>query len=124
MKLLANENFPASSVRYLREQGHDIAFVAEGFGGLGDREVLAFAVAERRWIATFDRDYGELIFGRGLPAPLSVILFRLTSYRPEAPGKLLADLLTARHDAFEGNFVVIDRGSLRIRPLPSQPMHV
>lgn len=91
--LLANENFPAPSIRLLRDRGHDVAAVAEGAGGLADPEVLALAVAEKRWILTFDRDYGELIFARGLAAPPAVILFRMRSYRPDDPGRVLAGLL-------------------------------
>ena len=114
---LANENFPAPSVRYLRDRDYHVDAVAEGSGGLIDREVLALAVAERRWIITFDRDYGELIFARGLPAPPAVILFRMRSYRPDTPGRLLASLLEAGND-FEGYFVVVDETGLRKRPLP------
>lgn len=55
-RLLTNENFPAPSIRHLRERGYDIAAVAEGSGGLKDVEVLALAVTEQRWIVTFDRD--------------------------------------------------------------------
>ena len=82
-RLLANENFPAPSIRLLRDRGYDVAAVAEGGGSLADPHVLALAVAEKRWIVTFDRDYGELIFARGLAAPPAVILFRMRSYRPD-----------------------------------------
>ena len=68
-RLLANENFPTPSIRLLRDRGYNVAAVAEGHGGLADPDVLALAVTERRWIVTFDRDYGELIFARGLSAP-------------------------------------------------------
>lgn len=115
--LLANENFPAPSVTHLRDRDYHVDAVAEGSGGLIDREVLALAVAERRWIITFDRDYGELIFARGLPAPPAVILFRMRSYRPESPGRLLASLLEAGND-FEGYFVVVDETGFRKRLLP------
>jgi len=118
-RLLANENFPAPSVRYLRDGGYDVAAVFEGRGGLIDREVLALAEAEQRWIVTFDRDYGELIFARGLAAPPAVILFRLRSYRLDAPGRLLAGLLESGSE-LEGYFVVVDEAGPRKRPLPEK----
>ena len=118
-RLLANENFPAPSVQHLRDRGHDVASVAEGGGGLSDSEVLARGVAEQRWIITFDRDYGNLIFARGLAAPPAVILFRLRSYRPDAPGRLLAGLIESGNE-FEGYFVLVDEAGLRRRPLPEK----
>ncbi len=118
-RLLANENFPAPSVRYLRDEGYDVAAVFEGHGRVSDREVLALAEAEQRWIVTFDRDYGDLIFARGLAAPPAVILFRLRSYRPDAPGRLVAGLLESGSE-LEGHFVVVDESGPRRRPLPAK----
>ncbi len=118
-RLLANENFPAPSVRHLRDSGYDVASVAEGSGGLDDRTVLALAEAEQRWIVTFDRDYGELIFARGLAAPPAVILCKMRSYRADDPGRLVVGLLESGSD-LEGHFVVVDESGLRRRPLPAK----
>jgi len=118
-RLLANENLPASSVRYLRDRGYEVLAVAETEGTSTDVDVLARAAAEKRWIVTFDRDYGELIFARGLAAPPAVILFRMKSYRPDAPGRMLAALLEAGSE-FEGQFVLVEETGLRKRPLPSR----
>ena len=116
-RLLANENFPAPSVEYLSECGHDVAPIAKAGGALSDSQVLARAVAEQRWIITFDRDYGDLIFARGMMAPPAVVLFRLRSYRPDTPGRLLAGLIESGIE-FEGFFVVVEDAGLRRRPLP------
>lgn len=118
-RLLANENFPAPSIRLLRDRGYDVAAVAEGGGSLADQDVLALAVAEKRWIVTFDRDYGELIFARGLAAPPAVVLFRMRSYRPDDPGRVLADLLDSGVE-LDGHFVLVEEAGLRKRPLPEQ----
>lgn len=115
--LLANENFPAPSIRYLRDRGCDVAAVVEQGGELADEKVLERAVREARWIVTFDRDYGELIFARGLAAPPAVVLFRLKSYRPEDPGRILADVLDSGAK-LEGYFSLIDEAGIRKRPLP------
>lgn len=116
-RLLANENFPGPSVRFLRERGYDVTGIAELSGQRSDPEVLALAVSEGRWIVTFDRDYGELIFARGLAAPAAVFLFRLRSYRPDEPGRLLAGLLESDTD-FEEQFVLVEDAGFRKRPLP------
>lgn len=116
-RLLANENFPAPSVRYVRDAGYDLVSVGEGAGGLADQAVLAFAESEKRWIVTFDRDYGELIFARGLGAPPALILCRMRSYRPESPGRLVVELLESGNE-LEGYFIVLDESGSRKRPLP------
>lgn len=115
-KLLANENFPASSVALLRRVGHDVLFAAESMARASDSEVMARAVSEGRWILTFDRDYGELVFARKLPPPPAVVYFRLTHYAFTLPAELLLDLM-ARHDV-GGRFVVVGADDFRIRPLP------
>jgi predicted nuclease of predicted toxin-antitoxin system len=70
--LLANENFPVPAVRKLRAAGIDVVAVADAMPAASDAEVLAFARQQGRWIVTFDRDYGELVFKDGLPAPQAV----------------------------------------------------
>jgi predicted nuclease of predicted toxin-antitoxin system len=117
-KLLANENIPAPSIAVLREAGFDVLPIAETADGITDREVLARAVAENRWILTFDRIYGELLDARGLSAPPAVFLFRLKSYRPDAPGRLVVELVESGLE-IEGGFLVCDDNGVRRRPLPN-----
>ena len=66
VRWLVNENFPAPSVAVLRALGHDVLSIAESHSGDDDTEVLALAWEERRWLMTFDRDYGELSMPRRL----------------------------------------------------------
>ena len=49
MKLLANENFPLTSVQFLRSKGHDVLFVGEDFPGISDEEVLEVALKEKNY---------------------------------------------------------------------------
>lgn len=116
--LLANDNFPMPSVAVLREAGFDVLAIADAHRRMTDVDVLSIAVAENRWIVTFDRDYGELIFARHSPAPPALILLRLRSYRPDDPGRMLVDLLRDASD-LAGQFVVVQEDSLRKRPLPT-----
>ncbi len=117
--LLANENFPIPSVTVLREAGYDVLAAAENHQKKTDEEILSIAVAESRWIVTFDRDYGNLIFAKNLPAPPALLFLRLRSYRPEDPGHLVVDLLRDASN-LNGQFVVIQEDSLRKRPLPGR----
>ena len=117
--LMANENFPMPSVMLLREQSYDILAVAESAESISDQQILSIAVAENRWILTFDRDYGELIFAREAPVPPAVIYLRLASYRPEEPGHLLIEMLESSSQ-FHGYFVVVEKDVWRKRPLPQR----
>lgn len=117
-RLLVNENFPRASILKLRSAGHDVTSVMEESPGLLDEDVLAWAVRESRWLVTFDRDYGELIFARRRHAPPVVLYLRITDPAPEEPADLLLSLLLAPA-ALAGRFVVIDRDGIRKRPILS-----
>jgi hypothetical protein len=64
----------------------------------------------------YDRDYGELLFSRGLPPPPAVILLRTPSYRPTEPAAWLMQLALQPQERI-GMFTVFDGGSIRSRPL-------
>jgi len=78
-RLLADEDVPGAVVAALRQQGHDVAWIAEDASGSPDPEVLARAQRENRVVVTFDKDFGELAFRRGLAASVGVVLFRIRS---------------------------------------------
>jgi predicted nuclease of predicted toxin-antitoxin system len=48
-----------------------------------DPEVLERAQRENRVVVTFDEDFGELAFHRGLAASVGVVLFRITLTSPD-----------------------------------------
>ncbi|NWG88067.1 MAG: DUF5615 family PIN-like protein [Hydrogenophilaceae bacterium] len=118
MRLLANENIPLATIRRLREQGHDVASIVEIAAGSTDEQVLRRAQDESRLLLTFDRDYGELIYVRGLPCPPGLIYLRFTPSTPEEPAERLARLFGEMADGLIGGFVVLDRDGYRRRPLP------
>jgi predicted nuclease of predicted toxin-antitoxin system len=118
MQFLANENFPIASVRRLRQAGHDVAAIVEDSPGAKDPQVLARAAHKGRIALTFDRDYGELIYRRGSPAPIGMIYFRFDPLTPEEPAEHLLRLMVAGVLSLEGKFTVVERGQVRQRPLP------
>lgn len=118
MRFLANENFPPPSVRRLREAGHNVAAIVRDSPGAADTDLLARAAREGRIILRFDRDYGELIYRLGLPAPPGVIYFRLDPLVPEEPAERLLPLLAVPAPALAGNFTILERGRIRRRSLP------
>jgi predicted nuclease of predicted toxin-antitoxin system len=86
--------------------------------GANDERVLDFARSEGRWLVTYDRDYGELVFSRGLTPPPAILYLRQEPYPPTRPAELLSDLL-AQPENIEGFFLVVAERSIRKRRLPS-----
>lgn len=107
MQFLANENFPRISIKFLREAGYDVASGSEDSPGAEDSEVLVRAVSEERFLLTFDRDYGELIYRLRMPSPVGVIYFRYQPLTPEEPAQHLLYLLNVESLSFEGRFTVL-----------------
>jgi len=76
MKLLADENFDAAIVRWLRSIGHDVAYIIEMTRAITDRDVIQTACRDDRIILTADLDFGDLVVRHLEPVP-GVVLLRL-----------------------------------------------
>lgn len=116
--LLANEHFPAPAIRKLRAAGVDVVAVSEVMPSVSDKEVLEFARREQRWIVTFDRDYGDLIFREGLPPPPAILFFRQEPYPPDRPADLVLAMLSEPQQA-AGCMVVISERNIRRKHFPT-----
>jgi predicted nuclease of predicted toxin-antitoxin system len=114
MTFLADENFPRPALLVLREAGNDVRSVAEDCPGSSDEEVADICARDARVLLTFDKDFGELVFRRGLRAGLAIVLFRMV---PESPLEVLGMLrsLVETRVLEAGVFCVITRDRVRIR---------
>ena len=63
---MADESCAKPVVLALREAGHDVVSIGEVAPGATDQQVLERALNERRVLITEDRDFGELVYARGL----------------------------------------------------------
>ena len=115
--LLANENFPGPALRKLRAAGVDVVAVVENMPAAKDVEVLEFARTNGRWIVTFDRDYGELVFKRGVLPPPAIIYLRQEPYPAERPADIVLALLSNPSLA-EGHMLVVSERGIRRRRMP------
>jgi len=94
-----------------------VVAVSETMPAASDREVMAYARREMRWIVTFDRDYGDLVFREGLPPPPAILFFRQESYPPERPADLVLAMLSDPQQVM-GCMVVISEQSVRRKYFP------
>lgn len=115
--ILANENFPAPAISKLRAAGIDVIAVRESMPSISDKEVMAYARQTQRWIVTFDRDYGDLVFREGLLPPPAILFFRQEPYPPERPADLVLAMLSDPQQA-AGWMVVISEQNIRRKRFP------
>ena len=115
MKLLANENFPLASYKYLKNKGFDIVAIGIDYPGITDRHVLNIAIKEKRTKLTFDRDYGELLFKYNLKPSKGIIFLRLVEYKPEDPGHIIEELFNLKVFLPDSKLTVVDRKGFRQR---------
>jgi predicted nuclease of predicted toxin-antitoxin system len=116
MKFFADENFPRPAVRALREEGLEVAWATEFSPGSKDEDVLARCTSDKLTLLTLDKDFGELVFHRGLPAECGVILFRVDAESPSEFAEIALAVLRSRDD-WSGFFTVVSRDRIRMRPL-------
>jgi len=115
MRLLANENFPLTSVKILEKAGYDIIYAGLDFKGIFDNEVIDIAIKEERTIITFDRDYGELIFKKGYRPRSGVIYLRWDNFQPDEPGEFLMELFKNKKIKYGSRLTVITEKHIRQR---------
>lgn len=117
--LIFNENFPAPASRRLREQGVDVLSVQEELPGASDEAILAKACETGRWLVTYDRDYGELVYSRQSPSPPAILYIRQEPYPADRAAAWILALLDDPAQA-DGYLVVIGEHVIRRRPLPNR----
>ncbi len=119
MKLLADENIPASVVTVLKEEGYDIRWIRTESPGISDIDVMRFAYEEKRILLTYDKDFGELALKDPHYPSSGIILVRVSLKSPDLIAEYIRQILTSRDD-WQGHFSVIDAERIRMRPLPDQ----
>ena len=117
--LIVNENFPVPALLKQRERGVDVMSVQEDMPGASDETILMRACETGRWLVTFDRDYGELVYSRACPSPPATLYIRQEPYPADRPAEWILSLLDNPADA-TGYMVVIGEQTTRRRPLPNR----
>ena len=114
MNLLADESVNRQTVERLRQEGHDVLYIAELEPGIPDHVVLARANERNALLLTADKDFGELVFRQKL-VNSGVVLLRLAGLSPETKAGITADVLRDREAELRQAFSVISPGMVRIR---------
>jgi predicted nuclease of predicted toxin-antitoxin system len=117
VRLLADENQHPVVVARLRAAGYSVEFVQESSPGAQDRQILARPDIGEMVLLTYDRDFGDLIFKQGLPAPAAILYTRISRLEPEL---IASRLLSELHAGIAiGHITTITPQGVRARPFNS-----
>ena len=114
MNLLVDESVGKSIVDELRQNGHNVLYIAEFAPSIDDEAVLNQANLNRALLLTEDKDFGELVFRQGL-LHMGVILIRLSGLSIQAKSTSVSTVLANHEDELLEAFSVISPGRVRIR---------
>jgi predicted nuclease of predicted toxin-antitoxin system len=114
VNLFADESVDAPVVQRLRQDGHDVLYVAELAPGITDDEVLRDANGRNAILVTADKDFGELVFRQGA-IHSGVVLLRLAGLANAIKSEIVAEVCRLRAAELIDSFTVISPGQIRIR---------
>ncbi len=116
MRFLLDVHIAASIGRLLAAEGHDVLSAADAHAGWSDRQLLELAIREDRILVTEDRDFSDLVYRDGHNPPRAILYLR---YGPaDQPDMADRVKLVLVNTVIDGHMVVIQRTSVRHRPLP------
>jgi predicted nuclease of predicted toxin-antitoxin system len=116
VRLFADECVAGSVIKRLREDGFDIVRAADVGPAEDDDQILARAYQDGRVLITADKDFGQLAvrFSRPTHGIVNLALGELSAARR---AEIAAARLRELGDRVVGNFVTIELGRVRVRPL-------
>jgi predicted nuclease of predicted toxin-antitoxin system len=112
--LFCDEGVDRQVVGRLREDGHEVTYVAELAPGISDQEVLEQANALGALLITLDKDFGELVFRLGRIST-GVLPVRMHLATPSERAEAVSDAIGAHGSELAGAFSVLSSSKLRIR---------
>jgi predicted nuclease of predicted toxin-antitoxin system len=113
MNFLADESCAGPVIQALREAGHDVVAIAEVAKSATDEQVLERALNERRVLITEDRDFGVLVYARGMSSA-GVILVRFDSRARHAKPATVVEAVAKIGAQLRDAFTVVEPGRVRI----------
>lgn len=116
MRFLADENLHALVVQRLRAADVEVEWMVETAPGATDEAILGRPDIGDLVLLTFDRDFGDLIFNRGYPAPRAILYSRLDRSDPEGIAARFVEVIGA--GVPEHHMVTITADAERLKPFP------
>ncbi len=115
MNLLADESVEQQIVARLRQDEHEVLYVAEMEPGIGDDEALERANERLALLLTGDKDFGELVFRDKRLTAGGVILIRLAGLMAGTKAEIVSTAIKEHEGKLAHRFSVVSPGRMRIR---------
>ena len=97
MRFLADEGVDESIVGAVRNDGHDVRWIAEELEGIKDNVVLEAAVRDARILITEDKDFGALVYRQQLHHR-GVVLVRVDGISNAEKARIVARAIREHDD--------------------------
>jgi|APCry1669188910_1035180.scaffolds.fasta_scaffold20668_1 predicted nuclease of predicted toxin-antitoxin system len=114
MNIVADEGVDLPIVVHLRQDGHNVVYIAEESPSITDDEVLMIANDRTSVLLTIDKDFGELVF-RLNRVDHGVVLVRLEGLHSSTKAAIVAHAFRDYGSEMDTAFSVIGPGTVRIR---------
>ena len=114
LRFLVDHNVGRGVAQFLVERVHDAIFVGNVDLHMPDRDILDWALRDRRIILTQDHDFGALIHHSG-ESHAGILLLRMGHARREERIAVMRWILKEHAADLPGCFCVYANGRLRVR---------
>lgn len=115
MKFLLDSCISYFAVKDLRENNYQTFWVPESGKDPGDEEIIRKAFNEELVLVTADKDFGELVFLKGMDAPT---IIRLVNIPAKSQGLLLLQVIELyKKDIEEKSIITVDKYRVRIHKM-------
>ena len=119
LRFLVDVGVGKSVETYLINAGFDTKAVRDINPKMKDREIIQYAVQEKRIIITLDKDFGELVYHLSMQHS-GILLLRLDDATGPDKLKVIKHLLTHYSNQIANSFCVYQNEKLRIRKFKSR----
>jgi len=115
MKFLLDSCISFFAVQALRDAGMQAVWIPETGNDPGDEVIIEKALRENFVLVTADKDFGELVFYKGMDPPT---IIRLVNIPAKRQGELLLRIIEKYKKEIETiSIITADRYRIRIRPM-------
>ncbi|MEO7658946.1 MAG: DUF5615 family PIN-like protein [Pyrinomonadaceae bacterium] len=115
MNLLADESVDRQIVARLRQDGHEVLYIADVEPSISDDVVFDRANEKTALLLTVDKDFGEIVFRENRLVSDGIVLIRLAGLSQDKKAEIVSNALQKYGPELANHFSVISPGKLRIR---------
>ena len=115
--IVADENIHSSIIQALRQKGYSVYSITELHAGIKDRVVTEIVKQVKGVLLTEDKDFGELVFHKGIQ---NLTVFFLRYGKNDLPIILtsLLQIIDQYLNESKPHFIVITKNKIRVKELP------